>query len=412
MKRLINYLLVTIYYSWYKIKVQFLLMSIIAGIIVSCNYHKKAKNDEFVINGQFKNGNGIKVFLYEVTPLKSILIDSAKADAGGEYNLKNKIKEPGIYDLKLSNTNFVRLLIDRGENIDIEGDAKLPSKNFKVKGSAGSELLKQLTEKYYFSSAKIDSLSKIFISSKNKPDFLKIKISLDSNYRKIIREHKKYLKDFINTNRNSLASIIALYQKLNRQIMFDINNPEDIIYFEKIDSSLLVKYPENKHLIEFHKTITDFNRAEAERKLASKQLEIGTIPPDISLPNPQGKIINLYSLKGKVVLLDFWASWCKPCRMGNPELVKLYNKYMNKGFEIYGVSLDREKEDWINGISMDKIAWIQVSDLKYWSSPIVKEFNIEGIPYSILLSKEGKIVAKGLTGNNLESKIKEQISKK
>lgn len=384
-------------------------MIVISGLSVSCKHHRGAKEGEFVINGELKGGDGLKVFLYEIIPSKSILIDSSKADISGEFRLTDKIKEPGIYDLKINKNNFLRLLIDKGETIDITGDSKYLSKSYTIKGSPGSELIKQINEKYYSTIIKIDSLNKLYMNSRNNPEFVQIKVAIDSAYKKILNNEKKYLQDFIVKNKASLVSIIAIYQKLGRQDMFVMNDPNDFKYFEKVDSNLMAKYPENKHTSEFHKNISEFKREEAERQLASKQIEPGATPPDISLPNPEGKIINLYSLKGKVVLLDFWASWCKPCRAENPHLVKLYNIYKNKGFEIYGVSFDREKDDWIAGIKKDKITWIQVSDLKYWSSPIAKEFNVEEIPYSILISREGKIVEKGMMGNELENKIREEL---
>jgi peroxiredoxin len=152
--------------------------------------------------------------------------------------------------------------------------------------------------------------------------------------------------------------------------------------------------------------------------LAQKQgLEIGDIAPEISLPSPEGKIIALSSLKNKVVLIDFWGTWCAPCVKEQPELAILYKKYKTrsftngKGFEIYGVSLDAKKENWENGIKSQNINWIQVSDLKFWRSPVAKTYNIQELPFNLLLDGRGVILAKNLHGAELEKSISKFLVK-
>jgi thiol-disulfide isomerase/thioredoxin len=134
--------------------------------------------------------------------------------------------------------------------------------------------------------------------------------------------------------------------------------------------------------------------------------------PEITAKNPAGKELSLSSLKGKVVLVDFWASWCAPCRKENPTVVKMYNKYHAKGFEIFSVSLDQDATAWKTAIQKDGLRWTNhVSDLMGWESPIVKQFGIQGIPYTVLINKEGKIVGVGLRGLDLERKLIEQLAK-
>ncbi|MEO1655088.1 MAG: TlpA disulfide reductase family protein, partial [Bacteroidota bacterium] len=141
-----------------------------------------------------------------------------------------------------------------------------------------------------------------------------------------------------------------------------------------------------------------------------KKFAIGSIPPDINALNPEGKNISLSSLKGNYVLLDFWASWCKPCRMESPNLVRAYNTYHEKGFEIFGVSLDQSKEKWMAAIAQDGYTWPNVSDLKGWSAQPARAYGISSIPANFLLDKEGRIIAKNLRGPALEAKIKEIFS--
>lgn len=144
-----------------------------------------------------------------------------------------------------------------------------------------------------------------------------------------------------------------------------------------------------------------------------QNLEINDLAPEINLPNPQGDSIALSSFKGKVVLIDFWASWCPPCVKEQPELLKLYKQYWNKtftkgnGFEIYGVSLDSKRENWEKAITKWKISWTQVSDLKFWSSPVARIYNLQEIPANFLIDGNGKIIAMNLHGRDLEEFLKE-----
>ena len=143
----------------------------------------------------------------------------------------------------------------------------------------------------------------------------------------------------------------------------------------------------------------------------STGLEPGNKSPEIKLPNTKGDIVALSSLKGHLVLIDFWATWCSPCVEEQSELAQLYRKYKHavftkgKGFEIYGVSLDAKKSNWENFITTNKINWIQVSDLKFWRSPVARIYNIQGLPFNILIDGNGIILAKNLHGTDLEKGI-------
>jgi peroxiredoxin len=149
----------------------------------------------------------------------------------------------------------------------------------------------------------------------------------------------------------------------------------------------------------------------------STGLEIGNKSPEIKLPTIKGDTVALSSLKGRLVLIDFWATWCSPCVEEQSELAKLYRKYEQadfrneKSFEIYGVSLDAKKSNWENFITTNKINWIQVSDLKFWRSPVAKTFNIQGLPFNILIDGNGIIIAKNLHGTDLENGIAGLLSK-
>ncbi len=166
--------------------------------------------------------------------------------------------------------------------------------------------------------------------------------------------------------------------------------------YEAVAKNLLEKYPNNIHVQDFNADI------ESNRKIS-----IGNIAPEIELPNPEGEMIKLSSFRGNYVLVDFWAKWCKPCRMENPNVVKAYQKYNKDGFEVLGVSLDRTKEDWLKAIEEDGLTWTHISDLKFWKSAAARTYNVNSIPFALLLDPEGRIVAKNLRGAALENKLAE-----
>lgn len=142
---------------------------------------------------------------------------------------------------------------------------------------------------------------------------------------------------------------------------------------------------------------------------AGAQVRIGDMAPEISLPDANGSMLNLSSFRGKVVLIDFWASWCGPCRGANPDIVKLYNKYKSKGLEVFGISLDVKKEAWLKAVIQDHIEYPQVIDNAGWNSLVALKYDVNQIPTSFLLDKTGKIVALDLEGKHLENKVKELL---
>ena len=223
----------------------------------------------------------------------------------------------------------------------------------------------------------------------------------------ILEEQKAFSTEFIRNNAGSLASLLVLYQQISPQ--YNVFDPmEDYEYFFMVDSAIYDKYSQSGAASTLHAHVTDL-KGRLEKKLEKEKLiSTGSFAPEIALPTPEGDTIRLSSARGNIVLLDFWAAWCKPCRDENPNLVANYKKYHDMGFEIFQVSLDQTRDQWLKGIEDDKLGeWIHVSDLKYWNSVVVQAYYIEGIPTNFLLDKEGKIIARNLRGEALSNKLKE-----
>jgi peroxiredoxin len=213
--------------------------------------------------------------------------------------------------------------------------------------------------------------------------------SFEVPYNVIMNRFNSLITEKIKQNNNMYASMIAI-QGLDPDRFGDT--------YRSLADGLLKKYPKDKSVMMF-------------RDAVNKMLgtTIGSKAPEIVLPSPDGKEIALSSLRGKVVLIDFWASWCGPCRKEMPNVVRAYAKYKSKGFEIYGVSLDKEKGNWVEAIKEEGITWPQVSDLLYWQSSVISLYAIEGIPYTVLLDREGTIIAKNLRGEELDEKLAEVL---
>jgi len=295
--------------------------------------------------------------------------------------------EPLIYRINFYDRQAVNLIVDK-DDIDVHVDGNNQKGLSRVEGSADMEYLNKVNELVQKFQEKMSLLNQKFIKVRdtgNQDDLNAVQDEMET----VRKEAVDMVKAKINYMGISIAALFAA-----NYIVSDDN-------FEFLDE-LAIKF--NRELPNSIYTKDFVKRINEMRKLA-----IGQVAPDFTLPNPDGEMVSLSSLRGNYVLVDFWAKWCKPCRLENPNVVRVYNKFHDKGFEVLGVSLDRNKADWLKAIKDDGLTWTHVSDLKYWKSEVVTLYSIKGIPFAVLLDPEGKIIAKNLRGEALEKKLEEVL---
>lgn len=342
---------------------------------------------ETEIQGELINSQGITEISLKLPNREGSVVSSAKIDASGKFVLKASLIEPNIYRLWINENNNLMLILTPGESVNVKANAKELGSGFTVSGSRETALLHEGMNRLAGFSQKMDSVNQVYQANAGSARIDSILPVLQAEYKRLDDARREFIIAFIKTNPSSLAGLVFI-ESLDMEAEFPC--------YDLLDKGLFAAHPTNMFVKDLH------TRVEAER-----QVSIGNVAPEISLPDPGGQPFTLSSLKGKVVLIDFWASWCGPCRKENPNVVALYARYKDHGFEILGVSLDRDKEKWLQAIQDDGLVWKHVSDLQYWKSQAAKAYGVSSIPATFLLDKEGKIIAKKLRGPALEEKMKE-----
>ncbi len=369
---------------------------ILTALITGC------KSKSLEISGVIDSAKaGDYIYIDELKKDELATIDSANIGENGKFRFKLKAETPKFFLIKITEANFMTVISGPGEKVFIEAHRDSLNSPVSVKGSVGTEKLIQYNMKLKKAIADLTELSQIYDENVNNPDLLTIMDDLDRRAQAVITDLNEYTKSEIDKDPGSLASLIALYQQIAPGA-YVLNPEKDLAWFIRVDSALYSKYPESEPVIALHEQVANLiSRVNAEKQKNSVLSE-GAVAPEIALPNAKGDTIRLSSTRGNIVLLDFWAAWCPPCREESPNLVNAYNQFKDKGFTIYQVSLDNKREAWLLGIEEDKLGrWTHVSDLKYWSSSVVPLYKIEGIPHNLLLDKEGRIIAKDLRGDAL-----------
>jgi len=366
------------------------------------------KNNVVRISGTIVNPvSGAYIYLDELKSNELKSVDSVRISSDGKFNFTREIKQPSFYLLKSTDNNFLTMLVEPGEKLMLKAQNDSLNYPISLNGSKGTELMTEYNKMLRATINKLTGLNNIYTQNVDKPELPKVVESLDSLAQIYLGEINVYTKKYIDDNLTSLVSLVALYQQVAPSV-YVMNPSKDLSYFVKVDSSMFSLYPEYEPVTSLHEQVKELVAKVKGETSAGPASASGAIAPEISLPTPEGDTIKLSSTRGSVVLLDFWASWCAPCRKENPNLLNVYNIYHKKGFQIYQVSLDKTKESWIKGIQDDHLEkWIHVSDIQYWNSIVVPLYKIESIPCNYLLDKEGRIIASNLRGEKLQNRLAE-----
>ena len=351
-----------------------IIIVLLCCFLVSC-FSLKANIKGIIINGN--QGDSISLvdpFKRQAPPIEKIALGKK-----GAFEFQHNPSDIGFYYIVCPNGQSVLVVLkpNNSGEVHIDGTTGIITK---IVNSKENDLLKSFQE-----------MSLGFGQRQQAIDQATDKTNEQKQLEKQVIEQEK-LKATLNmllVNANNYSSA-ALIEYLPAE--------EFLIVQDSVLSTLIKIYPEN-YLVK-----AKYQETEMKKKLA-----IGFPAPEITLEDTAGNLFSLSSLKGKVVLIDFWASWCKPCRMENPNMVRLYQNYKQYGFDILGVSLDQNKGNWVRAIADDGLVWNQISDLKGWQSAAGASYGVRSIPFTVLVDKKGNIIAKGLRGEALEQKIKEVL---
>jgi len=374
------------------------LIAIAITALYSCNNSSK-NSSGFELKGTLTNTKGEPVYLEKLSQTGVTVVDSSVINEKGEFMMNSYSPSVGFYRLRITTSNFAMLVLDSAQKVTINGDARDLGNTFKAEGSPDTKLFLEYNVLAQNQKRRTDSLENIFRTAivTMKLDSLKadsLSKELQKPYESMVASYSDIVAKKIKENTSSFASIMAI-QQLRPENYFDV--------YQALDKGLTEKYPNNNDVKSFHGMVQQTEMMVAK----SNALKVGNEAPELMLPTPTGKDLALSSLRGKVVLIDFWASWCGPCRKEMPNVKRAYEKYKGKGFEIYGVSLDKDRQDWLDAISKDGLTWPQVSDLKFWQSEAAQIYAVQSIPFTVLIDREGKIIATELRGAELERKLSE-----
>ena len=352
---------------------------VFALAFISC---QSAKN-EFSIKGSIAGIEKGKVYLQKIVDDKPVSIDSTEV-VSGKFTFKGKMEMPDLRILRLNSQDYLAQFFLDNANIIVT--AKKDSlRRTKITGSPTQDIFQIYINEMEKLNKEINTLKGKYqsaISTGNSETAEKAKI----DGKAMIDNNKVFTKNFVKEHSNSVVSAFITLNQLANQV--------DVKELDSIASKFSPEIGSSVYVVKLKEIIQ-----------LKKSTDIGAVAPDFTMNDPDGKPIKLSSLRGKVVMVDFWASWCGPCRQENPNIVKLYGQFHPKGFEIIGVSLDRTKEEWMKAIKADNLTWIHVSDLKFWQNAAARLYAVNLIPQSFLLDKDGKIIGKGLRGEELGKKL-------
>ncbi|MBK6408182.1 MAG: AhpC/TSA family protein [Flavobacteriales bacterium] len=367
---------------------------LLAGLMAGCTATSQSRS----ITAQVDGGAGKTLYLDKFVSNQPVHVDSVLLDKEGKGVMKVPSMPLDFYSINFDGKNMLVVLLDSAENLVFEAKTDSLQQPKLVEGSVNTSLM----HAYFKESMAFDK--------ENQPLMERLKADRNDSaamqrYMELNNAFTARSKDFINTHMSSPAVLAAL----NR-----MNIQQDLPLFMAVRDSLRKTIPNSEYFAGFRDEVDRMEQQAKAGQLQEEQqakldnlIPVGSEAPDFSQASPEGKQIALSDLRGKVVLIDFWASWCRPCRMENPNVKKVYDRFHNKGFEILGVSLDKDKSAWTGAIKQDGLPWKHVSDLAFWNNAVAQQYGVSSIPYTVLVDRDGKVLAKNLRGPALEAKLAE-----
>ena len=382
-----------------------LLLALILIGITGC------RRNSFSVSGRIEGAEaGEYLLLREVRPGLLEPVDSVVPGKDGHFSFRSETEWPAFYMLSLDDTDFLTLLISPGEKIEVQASRNSMSRPVSVKGSEGTEVILGFRKDHDEVIAELKHLTDTYNDSIDSPRLPLLMDSLDRRAADVVAAFRERALALVSENKSSMVPGYLLNQQVvpGLQLFDAAKNPE---VFYSVDSALYALYPESDLVLDLHTFVANLRNSVAVGHREGEPPVIGDLLPEIALPGPAGDTLRLSSLRGNVVLVDFWAAWCPPCREENPNLVNLYDMYHWKGFDIFQVSLDLRKEEWLEAIRNDRLGrWKHVSDLRYRDSEVVKRFGLTEIPASFLIDREGRVIATNLRGDDLAKKLGEVLT--
>jgi peroxiredoxin len=365
---------------------KFFFLPLIAIAIGACS-----SEPHYVINGKIDGADSVTFLLQKIENGKIVTIDSAIAYKGSFRMKGGAIKYPDLVLLSARNTRMRTQFYLENAEMTITG--RLDSLyGAKITGSKTQDEYNGFVTSLNVFSEKYNKVYNDYQMAEQTGDTAKA-AQLMKEIEAGEKEMTQKQKDFVKNNPSSFAA-----PQILSGLTYDMEGSEIETYINAMDTSVA-----NTETIRNLKTRVEKMKAAA----------IGQKAPDFTLNDPDGNPVSLYSKVGaKLLLVDFWAAWCGPCRQENPNVVKVYNEFKKKGFDVFGVSLDRTKDDWVKAIANDKLTWTHVSDLQYWKSAAAQMYAVSAIPANFLLDENGVIIGRNLRGEVLYNKVKEVLGGK